>query len=480
MLKLWRHYFLSVLRGANLGWDVLKLVFSAIFLVQLLIALLLFSFFLEEIALELFPQIEPQHTGLAILLLYLLFDFVLRYFLEKAPVSHIQHYFHLNISKASLLRFAMSRSLVSGLNLALLSLYIPQFFTTLFPAKILVLGLLAFVFINSYLNFILKKLSGNNPMVAVLHVGFPFLVLAIASAFPQKFIALAAFLVKHPYLFTLFSCAMAVLIGRLVFRVLRRNAYIEEKQRKSAGLAGNFQFLNRFGELGAFIALDLKLIFRNKRPRTLILLSPLTMVYFIYLGLDALDKRPIFLALLFPLLLSAAAMNYGQFLFAWESSFMDYIKTRYLNIRGYLFSKWIFLNALCIIPAVIFLPPLAFIKPEVIPTLIACLLYCTGLINPGLIFFACYNAKRIDLGKGTFMNYEGMSGNQFLALIPVLFFPLIFGFTFAYFDLDYLYGVFLALCGLPGLILYKPILGLLEKQWKKRHYPMALGLRKKS
>src|SRR5262249_15644481 len=126
------------------------------------------------------------------------------------------------------------------------------------------------------------------------------------------------------------------------FRFLLNNLYVEELSKKTGSKRSKeYTWLERWGIIGELIALDIRLIFRNKRPRAVTISACLILLY----GL--IIYRPVYLhpfntvLLLFGSLLITGMflIGFGRFTFAWQSNWFDGLLTANLSMEEYIREK---------------------------------------------------------------------------------------------------------------------------------------------
>jgi hypothetical protein len=262
------------------------------------------------------------------------------------------------------------------------------------------------------------------------------------------------------------------------YTMLRKNAYIEDTHIQNNIKSTGFDFLNNYGQIGQLLGIELKMILRNKRPRSLLVISLLFILYgFMFYKKGSLDN--VLIMSISGLMLPAMfAISYGQFMFSWDSSYFDSLLTQKITFYEYIKSKQIFLIIACILGFVVSLP-FAFIDYSIAFINAAFLLYNIGISITIMLFLGTFNTRYIDLGKGQFMNYEGTGFTQFLVMLPIFGIPFLIYVLFDYLGITPLYYYSIALFGVIGIVLNKIMLVKITKEFKKRRYTMALGFRKK-
>jgi len=93
------------------------------------------------------------------------------------------------------------------------------------------------------------------------------------------------------------------------------------------------------------------------------------------------------------------------------------------------------------------------------------------------LFFATFNARRLDLSKSSSMNYQGLTYKSFLIVLPIMFFPvLIVSVLSAFFSLAAALWT-LAGLGFLGIVFRKPLITMCVNQFNRRKYKLAKGFR---
>jgi hypothetical protein len=141
------------------------------------------------------------------------------------------------------------------------------------------ISLLALGFVNNFLNWNLKRYFQLKPILTIV-----FLLLLVACIyldFNQMIHISGYFAAMMVYLSDLGIAAplvIALLAGIyfLTFIKIKRQLYLEDlviAKKKNSSYGGRLKFLETKGELGQLILLEIKLIWRNKRPKTLVFMG---------------------------------------------------------------------------------------------------------------------------------------------------------------------------------------------------------------
>jgi hypothetical protein len=236
----------------------------------------------------------------------------------------------------------------------------------------------------------------------------------------------------------------------------------------------DYSWLDRLGENGRFIALELKLIWRNKRPRSLAMLSVLFLSYglLIYRPQHGQQEIPDFLFILGGILLVGMfSVSYGQFFPAWHSNYFSMLMCQRLTMKQFLRSFYMMVTVISVSCYFLTLP-YALMYPKIIYTHLAMLLYNLGVNIPIMFWSGMYSKKRLDLSQSSAMNYQGVSATQWLGALPLMLGPIS---LFYLFKLAFgTVGAYAALgtLGFIGILFHSLIIDFFSKQYRKQKHQL--------
>ncbi len=209
-------------------------------------------------------------------------------------------------------------------------------------------------------------------------------------------------------------------------RYLRSHLYIEELVSEKKLKAGkSYAFLDRLGNVGDIIALDLKLIFRNKRPKSLVILSGVILLYGFLFYPKYVETENYAMLFFFAMLITGIFItNYGQFLFSWQSSHFDGMMTYNTNMHQYIKAKFSLFLTVCTLQFLL-ASFYGLMSWRLLPIQAAAFLYCIGVNSFITIYASTYNYKYMDLRKSASMNFQGIGAIQWLQSLAISFGPAI-------------------------------------------------------
>ncbi len=377
------------------------------------------------------------------ILYYLAADYIMRCFLQQLPSLEVIPYLRFRIRRKKLVTHLLVRSSLSLFNILPFFIIIPFAVAVLGPSKgfaaalLFIAGCILLIILNNLVGLLTGLLTRINSVYWAIPLGFA-AVIALAKGLegslyePSRALGYALADGRPlPFLVTaVLITAVIWLIHRLLHRHLRVDLAGTRHRLRAPGasFAGRF---SRLGDTGRYMSLEISMIFRNKRSRNTMLLVPFFMVYavFYFLINDETQGR-FFTILITTMLLGLGSMSYGQLLFSWESSYFDGLMARKNDFVAYVRAKYYLQVLLTLINFIPLAFVIAFSGRVNMVLLTALMLYTIGPNSFITMLLATLNDARIDLDAGTFMNYQGMKGTQFImtflfVLIPTGIYQLV-------------------------------------------------------
>src|SRR5690606_21984530 len=244
------------------------------------------------------------------------------------------------------------------------------------------------------------------------------------------------------------------------------DADLQEKQ-KSADTR-EFLWTKKFGDLAPYIQQDLKMIWRNKRPKTAVYMSLLLLGYgLLFYPNETYNEIPVFFIFVGIFMTGIFMINFGQFIPSWDAGYYPLIMSQNIPFTRYLTAK-AGLITVSVIALTILATPYLYFGWKIFFLNIVCAIYNIGVNIPMLLYAGSFNRKRIDLDKSPFMNYQGTGAAQWLVGLPLLFFPVIIFWIFNKF-ISFEAGVAVIFgLGLIGLFLRTQIIKFIAVLYKKK------------
>lgn len=479
----------SAIRSSVWQKNLVINIILGFFLLYMIANLLIVGLFLNEILKQVFPGEDVIRTFNSGLFYYFGVDLFIRFYMQDVPVMSIEPYLHLPIPKRKIINYLLAKSLLAVFNFVPIFLALPFCIRVIAPAYgggialLLFIGIYGFIFFNNYLILYVKKQIVARPWIALLFgVCLGVLILLEYLHVISLAHASAAFfgrLLEQPVL-VLLPLAMVLLMYFLNYRFLLANTYPEEISTRKAGRAvatGDIRFLHRFGEVGELIALEMKLIWRHKRPRSVLILTAAFAFYGLVFYTNPHYQKGTAI-LIFPgiFLTGIFLFNYGQFLLSWHSNWYDAFLSKNISPFTFVLSRFWILVPVCLLSFVLSIPYVYF-GLKILYINFACMLFNIGFNSRLVMFFSMISPKRIDLTKRSAMNWQGVNASQFLLVLIVMVLPFLIYTPFGIMGLPY-WGIgAIGIAGIISLLFSRQWNTLLAERLEIRKYRIADGFR---
>lgn len=390
----------------------------------------MFTFMFEG----LFPNMEPYHIMNQGLIYLLFIDFLFRFVFQKTPAQEMKPYLLLPIKKNKLLNIYLLQSGLSSYNLLWLAMLLPFALLTITKfyglqgVVLYCLGIWLLMVFNNYWYLFCRILI--NEKIYFIFIPVLFYGLAGGSEFlfdhPVSTFTMdlgEVFITGNIWAFTGVLLALLIMAGCV--RILQIH-YIYDEQAKIKDTKvkhiSEYKFLERYGEVGEYLRLELKLIFRNKSCKIAfrmgclaILLFSIALFFDIYSGPY---EQSFVLAYNFAIL--GVMLNK---LMSFEGNYMDGLMSRKESIYNLLKAKYYFYCMVALFPFLLMVP--AMIMGKV--TFLAVISYMFLAIGPVycmLFQLAVYNKKSTPLNDTLSAKNSGGSAYQTIISSLAFFLPM--------------------------------------------------------
>jgi len=254
---------------------------------------------------------------------------------------------------------------------------------------------------------------------------------------------------------------IAVLLYFLNYKLLKDHARIDDgllRIKPKMVTSKNYGIFDRFNpEIGRIMELDTKLILRNKRTKSFIL-ATLLFVFYPFLLSDSFEDFSSYGFLLFVGIFAVGGftLNFGQVMFAINSSHFDQLLSHPIKFKDYINAKITLLT--CVnIGLLILTIPYGFISTKFLLTNTAISLFMTGFVIYIYVFIGLKYAKKFEINAGTMFNMQGFNAAHFVVMIPIMILPFLIYLPFKFLGYPILGVIGVGLLGITGIILKKQI-----------------------
>ncbi len=435
-------------------------------------------------------NIDPLIMVNKYLIYYIILDLGIRLLLQKIPVVNIRPLLILNIKKSTIVNFSLGKTMLSFFN------WLHAFFFLPFSIILLVegydavsvilwfLSTFSLLYINNFLNMILNNKDN-------LFVVFLILSAAIAGCqyyqlFDITFYTSVFFdaLFNTKWLFLLPVVAL-ILLYKYTFEYFKSNLFLD------AGLATkhdvaqteNLTWLNQFGTLGTFLKNDIKLIKRNKRSKTTIVMSVMFLFYGLLFFSGAIKSydNPVMYMFAGIFVSGGFLITFGQFVPSWDSAYYPLMMTQNIPYKNYLSSKW-WLMVIATFVSTILASFYLYFGADVYLVIVVGAIYNIGVNSHLVLLGGAYTKTPIDLNstKGAFGDKKAFNIKTFLTSIPQLLVPMLLYGLGTFFANNNLGLVLVATAGILGFALRNKVFSFIEKIYKTEKYKTLAAYKQKN
>ncbi|MBZ4035807.1 DUF5687 family protein [Flavobacterium sp. 17A] len=477
----WKAFIRSASFGKNLAMKIL-IGFFMIYFSLIFIGMGVGAFYaLKEM------KLEPFVTVNKFLVYYFLLDLIIRLLLQSIPVLNIKPLLVLPFKKPTIVHFSLGKTALSFFNWIHALFFIPFSVVLILNGYDVVgivfwhLGIIALVYINNFLNIILSNIDK-------LFAVFVMLILVFASAQYYKLFDVTVFTTPFFQNFYdiegVFLIPILILIGLYVFtfKYFKKNLYLDEglSVKQDEASTENLTWLNQFGTLGTFLKNDIKLIKRNKRSKTTIVMS----VIFLFYGLIFFGNshQPAMMHIFAGIFVSGGFLFvFGQFVPSWDSSYYQLMMTQNIPYRGYITSKW-WLIVIATFVSTILASFYLFYGWEVYLTIVVGAIYNIGVNSHLVLLGGAFTKTPIDLSNagGAFGDKKAFNASAMLLSLPKILLPLGLYALGMYFGNKMIGLALVAGAGVIGFVFKEKVFSLIEKRYKIEKYSTISAYKQKN
>ena len=475
----WKQYFRSSYWQKSMALNVL-LVFVALYFIVMFLAL---GIALYPILKETFPEQDPLNIVNNYLFYWFIADVLMRFFFQKLPVMSVKPLLTLPIKRSKVVHYVLGKSGFSFFNVLPLFAAIPfgvMLIANGYPLVSVVFWVLTIFVITliiNFLNFIIESLSSETELSYLPIIAFAGGLFAINYFNLISFTDLVSNAVSSIYETPLFiAIPILVLIGLYLinFSKLKKQLYLDSslKTKTQEVKASNLEWTRKFGDAAPFMQLDLKLIWRNKRPRSSVFILIVGLLYGLFFYPNPVyQDMPWMFAFVGIFVTGIFLINFGQFIPAWDSGYYKMLMSQNIKYKQYLKSKYT-LMAVSVVILFILSIPYVYFGWKILLAHFAAAVYNIGINTHVMLLGGSFNRKKIDLNQRAAFNYQGTGAVQWLIGIPLMALPLaIFGASYYFFSFE-IGCLVLTILGVIGIIFHQKFMNLITEKYLDSKYKM--------
>ena len=426
----------------------------------------------------------------------LLIDFLFRFLMQQTPSQIIKPYLLLPVPRKLCIDTFISTSLFNSGNLTWFAMLLPfALMSVVFSEGIWVsIGFLfccyLFILANSQWYAIVRTLINRSvfwwalPLAVYALIALPIILKGFSEKGFEQFFDFFAGMGTAigdgrlwPYLLAFALLALVVAINRVV-QLHSVMAEATRSEKTTLRSVSRFAFLDRYGETGQYLKLEIKTILRNKNPRKSFIFATV-FVFLISLAIALTDVYDGQFMTNFWCIYNFVV--YGAMMLIRvmcnEGNYIDCLMVRRENILKLLHAKYIFYCLLLLLPLLLMLPTVFSGKWSLF------MLISYGLFTAGFQYFICfqmavYNKQTVPLNT-KLTSKNGMENNYYQVVVQLVefFFPLmLISLLQAFLPDNVAYSIMMAI-GLAFIFTHKLWLRNIYNRMMKRKYILLEGFR---
>ncbi len=383
---------------------------------------------------ESFPDSDPWVIVNNFIIFWFLGELVFRYLIQKMPVLTIKPLLILPFTKKSIIHYGLGKSIISIFNFLLFFILLP-FSIILMVKGYSIINVLAWFFgmlaISYTLNFTTFLVNKNDKyFYSILSIIVILIGLEYYDIFKISTVAGNAFnfLSTHFYAIII-PIATLVTSYFLSYKHLAKNLNLDDlEEKKKEVKTTDLSWLNRFGEVAPFLKNDLKLIWRNVRPKKTVFSAAVFLFYALYFLMMKKSGMSGHTMMAFAMMFVTGgfAMTFGQFVPSWDSEYYQLLMSQNIRYKTYLDSKW-YLMGFAVIISFVLATPYIYFGWEIYALLVAGAFFNLGINSYLVLFGGSLLRMPIKLNEKAkaFGNTQGFKMSQILIALPKMFLPII-------------------------------------------------------
>ena len=478
----WKSFFRSASFGTNVVLKVF-MVLGALYFIGIFVAL---GFGIYPLLKE--SGLNPFVTVNKFLIYYFVVQLIIRYFMQKMPVINIRPLLTLPIKRSTIVHFTLGKTSLSFFN------WVNAFFFIPFSIMLILnnfsvlnvilwhLGIIGIVYMSNFINVLINnKDSFFYPVVGLVAscgVAQYYKIFDVTNYTSPFFEGLY----KTNYLFII-PIILAVALYYFAFNFFKTNLNLDEGLAKKNEIAKteNFTFLDKFGTLGTFLKNDIRLLKRNKRSRTTIIMS----VVFIFYGLLFFTRsikaydNPVMQVFAGIFVSGGFLFTFGQFVPSWDSSYYQLMMSQNIQYRDYIRSKW-WLMVIGTVISTILASFYLYFGLHIYLLIVVGAIFNIGVNSHIVMLGGAFVKTPIDLSqaKQAFGDKQAFNVKTMLISLPKLLLPMAL-YALGYYLFSPNIGLlFVALAGILGFAFRNYVFSKIEKIYKSEKYATIAAYKK--
>lgn len=384
------------------------------------------------------PNMEPYHIMNQGILYVMLVDFLIRFMGQPAVAQELKPYLLMPVKKNRLIDTFLIQSGLSGFNFIWFFTYVLFAFLTIIRfygfggMSLYLIGIWMLFVLNNYWYLLCKMLMSEKTiwyLLPVVMYGALGCAEFLLDGLPISRFTMnlgEGFIEGNPLSF-LFVLAIIVALFVLNREIQKKLLYDEISKVKDTKMkhVSEYKFLDRYGEVGEYIRLELKLIARNKTVKAQFRMAFIIMIGFsmvvaftdVYDGTGMITFICAYNYLLLPI------MTLGQVM-TFEGNYIDGLMSRKESIYNLLRAKYYLTTLIIVVPLLFMLFPVYKCKITLLMAF-AYLVFTVGVVFFLLLQLAVYNTRTLPLNSTIMKSNKSSTTAQMIIMGLAMGIPLI-------------------------------------------------------
>lgn len=385
---------------------------------------------------------EAYHVLNSGLIFVMAIDFLMRFPFQKTPTQEVKPYLLLPIRRNRLIDFLLIRSGLSGFNFIWLFLFVPFAIITITKfygitgVLTYCIGIWLLMVFNNYWFLLCRTLIDQRiwwiilPVLVYGGIAAGMFIPDNSPLFEYSVNLGEGFITGN--LLTFLGVLIAITVMWLINRALMvRLVYDELNKVEDTKVkhVSEYKFLDRYGEIGEYMRLELKMLLRNKVCKTALRSAFLVVILFtgILSFTEAYDGQRmkgfiiVYNFIIFGILFLSNLMSY-------EGNYIDGLMSRKESIYTLLRAKYTLYSIAILIPLILMIPAMATGKLSIL-SCIAWAIFVAGGVYFCLFQLAVYNVKTVNLNAKMTNRHNMGTGLQNLIAGAAFGVPLILNYV---------------------------------------------------
>ncbi|MBQ4820121.1 DUF5687 family protein [Aquimarina sp. MMG016] len=481
----WKSFWRSATLSSSL-WMKIFMGFWALYLIVAMVGGSFGAYYFIEKELCLDPLVVVNRF----LIYWVVADLLFRYALQKMPVINIKPLLILPFNKRKIVSFAFGKTVFSFFNIIHGFFFIP--FSILLIVKgghsalnVLLwnIGLIALIYANNFLNILLNKKDNLIFLVGgilAIFGGLQYFGYFDITKYTAPFFQ-GLFDTSYMVVFPIIVLIILVIIS---FRSFIKDLYLD------AGLASkaqsvkteNLEWLDRFGKTATFLKNDIKLIKRNKRARSTVLVSIMFLFYGLLFFTGAIETYdgPVWRIFAAIFVTGGFLLSFGQFVPSWDSSYYPLMMSQNIRYKEYLSSKW-WLMVIATLISTVLASGYLYFGWDVYLAIVVAAIYNIGVNSHIVLWAGAYVKTPIDLtsNKKAFGDKQAFNTKTLLLSLPKMVLPLVLYAIGHYAYSPYAGYALVAVAGVAGFAFKDKVFDKIESIYRTEKYKTLWAYKQK-